>query len=49
MGDTVIMVNESTPRNLWPTGQIAEVFHDKQGLVCRVKVEKEDFDVGASY
>jgi len=39
VGDTVIMVNESTPRNLWPIGQIAEVFHDKQGLVRRVKVK----------
>ena len=44
MRDTVIVVDESTPRNVWPIGQIAEVFPDKQGLVRRVKVKTKTLE-----
>ena len=39
VGDTVIVVDESTPRNAWAIGRITEVFPDKQGFVRRVKVK----------
>ena len=38
VGDTVIVVDESTPRNVWVNGRITEVFPDKFGFV-RAKVE----------
>ena len=38
VGDTVIVADESTPRNVWPLGRIMEVFPDKQGYVRRVKI-----------
>ena len=39
VGDTVIVVDESTPRNVWVNGRITEVFPDKFGFVRRAKVE----------
>ena len=42
IGDIVIVVDESTPRNMWPIGRITEVFPDKQQLVCRVKVRTKN-------
>ena len=38
VGDTVI-VDESTPRNVWPIGRITEVFPDRDGFVRRVRVK----------
>ena len=38
VGDTVI-VDESTPRNVWPIGRITEVFPDRDGFVCHVRVK----------
>ena len=39
VGDTFIVIDESTPRNVWVIGRIKEVFLDKYGLVRRVKVK----------
>ena len=39
VGDTVIVVDESTPRNVWAIGWITEVFPDKFGFVRRAKVK----------
>ena len=39
MGDTVIIVDESLPRNAWAIGRITEVFPDKYGFVLCVKVK----------
>ena len=39
IGDIVIVVDESTPRNVWPLGRIMEVFPDKQGYVRRVRIQ----------
>lgn len=36
---TVIVVDESTPRNVWAIGRITEVFPDKYGFVRRVKIK----------
>ena len=38
VGDTVI-VDESTPRKVWPIGRITEVFPDRDGFVRRVRVK----------
>ena len=38
VGDTVI-VDESTPRNVWPIGRITEVFPDRDGFVRSVRVK----------
>ena len=38
VGDTVI-VDESTPRNVWPIGRITGVFPDRDGFVRRVRVK----------
>ena len=38
VGDMVI-VDESTPRNVWPIGRITEVFPDRDGFVRRVRVK----------
>ena len=42
IGDIVIVVDESTPRNMWPIGRITEVFPDMQQLVRRVKVRTKN-------
>ena len=39
VGDTVIVVDETLPRNAWAIGRITEVFPDKYGFVRRVKVK----------
>ena len=39
VGDTVIVVDDSSPRNVWPIGRITEVFPDNRGMVRRVKVQ----------
>ena len=38
VGDTVI-VDESTPGNVWPIGRITEVFPDRDAFVRRVRVK----------
>ena len=38
VGDTGI-VDESTPRNVWPIGRVTEVFPDRDGFVRRVRVK----------
>ena len=39
VGDVVLVATENTPRNCWPLGRIQDVFPDKKGLVCKVKVK----------
>ena len=38
VGDTVIIADEQSPRNLWLIGRVSEVYPDSSGLVRRVKV-----------
>ena len=38
VGDTVIIVDEQSPWNLWLIGRVSEVFPDDSGFVRRVKV-----------
>ena len=38
MGDVVIILDEMTPRNLWPLARVTEVIHGRDGLVRTVKV-----------
>ena len=38
VGDTVIIADEQSPRNLWPIGRVSEVYPDSSGFVRRVKV-----------
>ena len=38
VGDSVIIVDEKTPRGLWPIGRVSEVYPDSSGFVRRVKV-----------
>jgi len=38
VGDSVLIVNEKTPRSLWPIGRVSEVYPDSSGFVRRVKV-----------
>jgi hypothetical protein len=37
--DVVLLVDESSPRNVWPIGRILQVIPDAQGLVRRVTVK----------
>ena len=39
VGDVVLIVDDTSPRNSWPLGRIMETFPDKQGLVRQVKVK----------
>ena len=38
VGETVIIVDEQSPRHLWPIGRVSEVYHGSSGFVRRVKV-----------
>ena len=38
LANAVIIVDEQSPRNLWPIGRVSEVFPDDSGFVRRVKV-----------
>jgi hypothetical protein len=38
VGDVVLLVEEHTPRNLWPLGRISDVFPGRDGLVRSVQV-----------
>ena len=38
VGDTVIIADEQSPRNLWPIGRVSKVYPDRAGFVRRVKV-----------
>ena len=38
VGDVVIILDEMTPRNLWPLARVTEVIHGRDGLVRTVKV-----------
>ena len=38
IGDLVLILNENTPRGLWPLGVVVEVFPSKDGLIRSVKV-----------
>ena len=42
VGDTVMVIDESSPRNVWPIGVIVEVYPDKQGLVRCVRVKTKN-------
>ncbi len=39
VGDVVLIIDESSPRNSWVLGRIMKVFPDKKGLVRRVLVK----------
>ena len=39
VGDIVLVVDQSTPRNSWPIGRIVKVFSDKKGFVRSVHVK----------
>ena len=39
VGDLVLLVDEKTPRNLWPLARVTEVKQGKDGLVRTVKVK----------
>ena len=38
-GDTVLMVDENTPRSLWPLGRVMETYPGRDGLVRAVQVK----------
>ena len=38
VGDTVIIADEQSPRNLWLIGRVSEAYPDSSGFVRRVKV-----------
>lgn len=40
VGDVVLIVDDTSPRNSWPLGRIVETFPDKKGLVRQVKTKK---------
>ena len=39
VGDIVLLVDEQTPRNLWPMGRVSETFPGRDGLVRSVRVK----------
>lgn len=39
VGDVVLIVDDTSPRNSWPLGRIVETFPDGNGLVRQVKVK----------
>lgn len=39
VGDVVLIVDDTSPRNSWPLGRITEVFPDRRGFVRQVKVK----------
>ena len=39
VGDIVLMVDEDTPRSVWPTARVLKVFPGKDGLVRSVEVK----------
>lgn len=39
VGDVVLIVDETSPRNSWPLGKILETFPDSRGFVRQVKVK----------
>ncbi len=39
VGDVVLIVDDTSPRNSWPLGRIVETLPDKNGLVRQVKVK----------
>lgn len=39
VGDVVLIVDDTAPRNSWPLGRIVETFPDQKGLVRQVKVK----------
>jgi transposase InsO family protein len=39
VGDIVLLVDYSSPRNYWPMGRVLNVFPDKKGLVRSVRIQ----------
>ena len=39
VGDVVSILDEMTPRNLWPIARVTEVIHGRDGLVRTIKVK----------
>lgn len=39
VGDLVLLVDENTPRNLWPLAIVTEVFHGRDDLIRSVKLK----------
>ncbi|XP_013409149.1 uncharacterized protein LOC106172794 [Lingula anatina] len=42
VGDIVLMIDDSAPRNQWPLGRIAESFQSADGYVRKVKLKVRD-------
>ena len=40
-GDLVLLVDENTPRNLWPLGIVLEVTEGRDGLVRSVRIRTQ--------
>ncbi|KAL7880839.1 hypothetical protein SRHO_G00030930 [Serrasalmus rhombeus] len=39
VGDVVLIVDDTSPRNSWPLGRIVETFPDKKGFVRQVRIK----------
>lgn len=45
VGDVVLIVDDTSPRNSWPLGKIVEIFPDKKGFVRQVKVKTKSSEL----
>lgn len=45
VGDIVMIVDETSPRNSWPLGRVVETFPDRKGLVRQVKVRTKSSEL----
>lgn len=39
VGDVVLIIDDTSPRNSWPLGRITETLPDRRGFVRQVKVK----------
>ncbi|XP_072043045.1 uncharacterized protein [Amphiura filiformis] len=42
VGDIVLVINESTPRNMWPLGKVVETWPNRDGFIRRVRVKTKN-------
>lgn len=45
VGDVVLIVDDTSPRNSWPLGKIVEIFPDKKRFVRQVKVKTKSSEL----
>ena len=46
MNDIVLLLDENTPRSIWPLGQVIEVYSNRRdGLVCSAKVKTRSMEL----